>query len=110
MCVVSLYSTLQISTARLHAQTQLTAFSMPKAMLLITQYVSCGKGYKSKTRSIVVVMMRIDIYGFKAKVTNDGKQYIGVIPELHVHDQADSLRELESELKDAVDTAVSFMM
>ncbi|MDE1865273.1 MAG: hypothetical protein KGH94_01375 [Candidatus Micrarchaeota archaeon] len=54
--------------------------------------------------------MRMDIYGFKARVTNDGKQYIGVIPELHVHDQANSLRELESELKDAVDTAVSFML
>lgn len=54
--------------------------------------------------------MRMDIYGFKARITNDGKQYIGSISELHVHDQANSLRELESELKDAVDTAVSFML
>jgi predicted RNase H-like HicB family nuclease len=54
--------------------------------------------------------MKMDIYGFKAKVTRDGKYFIGEIPELHVQDQAKSLRELENELKDAVDTAVEFLL
>ena len=53
--------------------------------------------------------MKIDIYGFKATVHKDGKWYIGEISALHVHDQAASLRELENELKDAVDTSVKFL-
>ena len=54
--------------------------------------------------------MKMEIYGFKAKVYKDGKWFIGEIPELHVHDQARTLRDLENELKDAVDTAVVFML
>ncbi len=53
--------------------------------------------------------MKMDIYGFKAKVYKDGDWFVGEIPELHVHDQAKTLRELESELKDAIDTAVAFL-
>lgn len=52
----------------------------------------------------------MEIYGFKADVRRDGKWFIGIIDELHVQDQAKSLRELESELKDAVDTAVAFLL
>jgi predicted RNase H-like HicB family nuclease len=52
--------------------------------------------------------MKMEIYGFKARVHKDGEWFIGEIPELHVHDQAKTLRELENELKDAVDTAVAF--
>ena len=40
----------------------------------------------------------------------DGDFFLGEIPELHVHDQAKSLRELEEELKDAADAAVSFSL
>ncbi len=54
--------------------------------------------------------MELNIYGFKAKISRDGKWFIGEIPELHVHDQAKTLRELESELKDAVDTSITFML
>jgi len=54
--------------------------------------------------------MKMEIYGFKADVHKDGRWFIGVIPELHVQDQAKSLRKLESELKDAVDTAVEFLL
>ncbi|MCL4411354.1 hypothetical protein M1329_00225 [Candidatus Marsarchaeota archaeon] len=53
--------------------------------------------------------MKMEIYGFKADVHRDGKWFVGTIDELHVQDQARSLRELESELKDAVDTAVEFL-
>jgi predicted RNase H-like HicB family nuclease len=52
----------------------------------------------------------MEVYGFKATVTKEGKWFIGSIPELHVHDQATTLRELESELKDAVDTAVELIL
>ena len=52
----------------------------------------------------------MEIYGFKADVHREGKWFIGTIDELHVQDQAKSLRELESELKDAVDTAVEFLL
>ena len=58
----------------------------------------------------MAILMQMDIYGFRAKVHKGGKWFIGEIPELHVHDQAGTLRELESELKDAVDTAVAFML
>ena len=54
--------------------------------------------------------MKMEIYGFKADVKRDGKLFVGTIDELHVQDQAKSLRELESELKDAVDTAVAFLL
>ncbi|HVB12457.1 MAG TPA: hypothetical protein VNE86_04940 [Nitrososphaerales archaeon] len=54
--------------------------------------------------------MKMEIYGFKAKVYKDEKWFIGEIPELHIHDQAKTLRELESELKDAVDTAIAFSL
>lgn len=54
--------------------------------------------------------MRMEIYGFKADVYRDGKWFVGTIDELHVQDQAKSLRKLESELKDAVDTAVGFLL
>ncbi len=50
----------------------------------------------------------MDIYGFKAIVKKDGKWFTGEISELHVQDQAITLRELENELKDAVETAVKF--
>lgn len=54
--------------------------------------------------------MKMEIYGFKATVYKDEKWFVGEIPELHVHDQAKTLRELEEELKDAVDTAVAFSL
>ena len=54
--------------------------------------------------------MKMDIYGFKADVKRSGKLFVGTIDELHIQDQAESLRELESELKDAVDTAVKFLL
>ena len=54
--------------------------------------------------------MKMEIYGFKASVHEDGDFFVGEIPGLHVHEQAKSLRELEEELKDAVDTAVSFSL
>lgn len=50
--------------------------------------------------------MEIDIYGFKARVYKDGRWLIGEIPRLHIHDQAKSIRELENELKDAVDSLI----
>lgn len=52
----------------------------------------------------------MEIYGFKVRVYRDGDWFVGEVPELHVHDQAKTLRELESELKDAVDTAVAFSL
>lgn len=52
----------------------------------------------------------MQVYGFTARVFRDGDWFIGEIPELHVHDQAKTLRELEEELKDAVDTAVAFSL
>jgi predicted RNase H-like HicB family nuclease len=54
--------------------------------------------------------MKMDIYGFKANVYKDGKWLVGEIPELHVHDQAKTLRDLENELKDAVDTVITFVL
>lgn len=54
--------------------------------------------------------MEMDIYGFRSKVTRDGKHLIGEIPELHVVDQSDSLKDLESELKDAVTLVVEFII
>ncbi len=54
--------------------------------------------------------MKMEIYGFRAKVYRDEKWFIGEIPELHIHDQAKTLRELENELKDAVDTAIAFSL
>jgi predicted RNase H-like HicB family nuclease len=54
--------------------------------------------------------MKMEIYGFKARVYRDENWFIGEIPELHIHDQAKTLRELENELKDAVDTAIAFSL
>jgi len=54
--------------------------------------------------------MKMEIYGFKAQVHKDGDWFVVEIPELHVHDQAKTLRELEDELKDAVDTADAFSL
>ena len=54
--------------------------------------------------------MKMEIYGFKALVYRDDKWFVGEIPELHVHDQAKTLRELENELKDAIDTAIAFSL
>lgn len=52
--------------------------------------------------------MKMEIYGFKARVHKDGNLLVGEIPELHIHDQAKTMRELENELKDAVDTVIEF--
>ncbi|MCL4381133.1 hypothetical protein M1141_02545 [Candidatus Marsarchaeota archaeon] len=46
--------------------------------------------------------MELEVYGFRAKISRDGRYLIGEIPELHIQDQAKDLKELESELKDAV--------
>jgi predicted RNase H-like HicB family nuclease len=52
----------------------------------------------------------MQVYGFKAHVYKDGDWFVGEIAELHIHDQAKTLRELEDELKDAVDTAITFSL
>ena len=54
--------------------------------------------------------MNMEIYAFKARVHKDEKWLVSEIPELQVHDQAKTLRELENELKDAVDTAIAFSL
>lgn len=45
--------------------------------------------------------LKLDIYGYSAKVYWDGKRFIGRIDELHVTDAAKSIRELEDDLKNA---------
>lgn len=54
--------------------------------------------------------MKMEIYGFKAKITKDGEYLVGEIPELHIADQAKNLKELEDELKDAVSLVVDFIL
>lgn len=46
--------------------------------------------------------MDLTVYGFKAKVMKDGKYYVGTVRELHANTQAQSLRELKKNLKEAV--------
>lgn len=46
--------------------------------------------------------MELTVYGFKAKVIKDGKYYVGTVRELHANTQANSLRELKKNLKEAV--------
>jgi hypothetical protein len=36
--------------------------------------------------------MKIDIYGFQADVSKDGKYYAGTVRELHANTQAKSLK------------------
>jgi predicted RNA binding protein YcfA (HicA-like mRNA interferase family)/predicted RNase H-like HicB family nuclease len=59
---------------------------------------------------ILLVEMEIEVYGFKAKITKEGKYLIGEIPELHIADQAKTLNELENELKDAVSLVVNLIL
>ncbi len=54
--------------------------------------------------------MELEIYGFRAKISRDGRYLIGEIPELHIQDQAKDLKELESELKDAVSLVINFII
>ncbi len=44
--------------------------------------------------------LKLDIYGHQAKVSWDGKRFIGRIDELHVTSAAKGIRELEGDLKD----------
>ena len=46
--------------------------------------------------------MQIDIYGFKAQVSKDGKYYAATVRELHANTQARSLKELKENLKEVV--------
>jgi|GEM_PF-3169479 predicted RNase H-like HicB family nuclease len=46
--------------------------------------------------------MQIDIYGFKAHVSKDGKYYAATVRELHANTQARSLKELKENLKEVV--------
>jgi len=48
------------------------------------------------------MFMKLDIYGFKASVSKDGKYYAANIKELHANTQARSLNELKKNLKEAV--------
>ncbi len=54
--------------------------------------------------------MELEVYGFRAKISRDGRYLIGEIPELHIQDQAKDLKELESELKDAVSLVINFII
>ena len=45
--------------------------------------------------------IKLNIYGYAAKVYWDGKRFIGRIDELHVTDAAKSIKELEDDLKNA---------
>jgi hypothetical protein len=45
--------------------------------------------------------IKLNIYGYVAKVYWDGKRFIGRIDELHVTDAAKSIKELEDDLKNA---------
>lgn len=46
--------------------------------------------------------IKLNIYGYSAKVHWDGKRFIGRIDELHVTDASKSIKELEEDLKNAV--------
>ena len=46
--------------------------------------------------------MEMEVYGFKAKVTKDGKYYVGTVRDLHANTQAKSLSELRKNLKEVV--------
>ena len=46
--------------------------------------------------------IKLEIYGYVAKIHWDGERFIGRIDELHVTDAAKSIKELENDLKNAV--------
>lgn len=46
--------------------------------------------------------MQIEVYGFKADVSKDGKYYSATVRELHANTQARSLRQLKENLKEVV--------
>jgi hypothetical protein len=50
--------------------------------------------------------MKIDVYGFQADVSISNKWYVGEIPELHIIEQAKTLRALEDRLKGGVEDVV----
>ncbi len=51
---------------------------------------------------MLVISIQIEIYGFKANVSKDGKYYAGIARELHANTQAKSLKELKANLKEVV--------
>ncbi len=46
--------------------------------------------------------VKLNIYGYTAKIHWDGKRFIGRIDRLHVTDAAKSIKALEGDLKNAV--------
>jgi len=48
------------------------------------------------------VKIKLNVYGYVAKVHWDGRRFIGRIDELHVTDAAKSIKVLEEDLKNAV--------
>ena len=46
--------------------------------------------------------IKLNIYGYMAKIHWDGQRFIGRIDELHVTDAAKSIQALEGDLKNAV--------
>lgn len=52
------------------------------------------------------IKLEINIYGFIAVVSRSEGWYVGVIKDLHVVDQAKTLRVLEKRLKEGADLAL----
>lgn len=58
--------------------------------------------YLKHLRAIEQMRIKLNIYGYAAKVHWDGERFIGRIDELHVTDAAKSIKGLEEDLKNAV--------
>ena len=46
--------------------------------------------------------MKLEVYGFTADVSKDGKYYAATVRELHANTQAKSITELKKNLKEVV--------
>lgn len=57
-----------------------------------------------------MLILEIDIYGFKAEVTISEKTYSGEISELHVITQAKTLKQLKGRLEEAVELTVDSLV
>ncbi len=75
------------------------------------EYQAMDRYKNLNSNNIVIVMktslvqlqrekvIKLDIYGYAAKIYWDGQRFIGRIDELHVTDAAKSIKELEEDLK-----------
>ncbi|HVC57869.1 MAG TPA: hypothetical protein VND15_00125 [Candidatus Acidoferrales bacterium] len=66
--------------------------------------------YETRYAGGVVMDIVVDHRGFKLVISKEGKDYLGDIEDLHIHDSGKSIKELISSVDEAIDLVLEVIL